>query len=101
MWWQDSYTAVLREDTASGEMVGSVIRVLDPDSRAGGAGDLTFEVMGVNNEAFSLKATPVDGGWWEVTMETAAVREVSTAMASMITLSSPADLRLRGWPSLL
>ena len=83
---------MLREDAGTGERVDTMIRVLDLDSRQEGAGDLTFKFLGEDSPPFLLNATPMDGGWWDVAVETATVREPSTAMTPETSTSFPAVL---------
>lgn len=69
---QDTYTAILMEDASVGESVVT-LSIRDLDSRVGGAGDLQFRVIRGDSAAFTLNATALADGWWDVVVETATV----------------------------
>ena len=69
-----------------------MIRVLDLDSRQGGAGDLMFDIVEGDSSAFFLNATPAAEGWWDVAVVTDTVREAFTAMTRKTSTSSLAVL---------
>ena len=68
--------------------VPTLIRVLDMDSREGGAGDLVFKILTGDDTAFTLEANPLEGGWWEVYVKTTTV-SIHTLVAVAPEIAAP------------